>query len=93
MQTPLGCLLAIGILAAPLAATPDHAVTVNERLFGANATDYAVLRIEDDDQGSYYTFRVSTWLDEYSKESRGLGKTRSSSPNRFSTKQPCSRFI
>ena len=77
MKTPVLCLLAIGSLAAPLAATPDHAVTVSERLFGASATDYAILRTEDDNQCSYYSSRVCTWFDEYSKESRGLGKTRS----------------
>ncbi len=31
MKTPVLCLLAIGSLAAPLAATPDHAITVSER--------------------------------------------------------------
>lgn len=77
MKTPVFCLLAIVGLASPLSATPDHSVTVNERFFGANSTEYAVLRVEDDNQGSYYTSRVRTWLDEYSKESRGLGKIRS----------------
>lgn len=67
----------MGRLAAQLAASPDHAVTVSERFLGASATDYAVLRSEDDNQCSYYSSRVCTWLDEYSKESRGLGKTRS----------------
>ena len=68
MKTWLGCLV-VGFLAAGgLFATPDHAVDVKERFFGSNATDYAVLRTEDDNQASYYQHRVKTWLDEYSKE-------------------------
>lgn len=61
--------LAAGLLAeGGLFATPDHAVDVKERYFGSNATDYAILRTEDDNQSSYYQNRVTTWLDEYSKE-------------------------
>ncbi len=41
---------------------------VKEQFFGSNATDYAVLRSEDNNQASYYQNRVTTWLDEYSKD-------------------------
>ncbi len=77
MKARVFFLLSMGSFAVQLAASPDHTVTVSERLFGTSATDYAILRSEDDNQCSYYSSRVCTWLDEYSKESRGLRKTRS----------------
>lgn len=68
MKTLLGCLVTGFLAAGGLLATPDHAVDVKEQFFGSNTTDYAVLRTEDDNQASYYHNRVTTWLDEYSKE-------------------------
>ncbi len=68
MKALLGCLTAGFLAAGGLFATPDHAVDAKEQFFGSNETDYAVLRTEDDNQASYYHSRVTTWLDEYSKE-------------------------
>lgn len=77
MKTMLGCLAAGFLGAGDLFATPDHAVEVKEQFFGSNATDYAVLRTEDDNQASYYKSRVTTWLDEYSKEDTMREKVKS----------------
>ena len=66
-------LLAVGLLGA----TPDHSVVVDERFLGSNATEYALLRTETDNQGSYYISRAKTWLDEYSKEDSRREKRRS----------------
>lgn len=77
MKKLLGVLAAGFLAAGGLFATPDHAVVVREQFFGSNGTDYAVLRTEDDNQASYYKNRVTTWLDEYSKEDAGREKVKS----------------
>lgn len=62
-------LVCTGLLSAgSLCATPDHSVSVVERFFGSNQTSYALIRTENDNQGSYYSSREKTWLDEYAKE-------------------------
>lgn len=55
----------------PLSATPDHAVSVTERILGTSATGFALLRTESDNLGSYYSSRVTTWLDEIPKTPAG----------------------
>lgn len=69
--------LAWTCLAGSSFATPDHSITVDERFFGSNATEYAVVRTEVDNLCSYYQSRVTTWLDEYSKEDTQREKVRS----------------
>ena len=61
----------------PLLATPDHAVSVTERFLGSNATGFAVLRVETDNLGSYYSSRITTWLDEFPKTADGREKVKS----------------
>ena len=63
MKTPTLVLSALCSLFHPLAATPDHAVSVTERVLGSNPIGFAVLRTETDNLASYYSSRVTTWLD------------------------------
>lgn len=56
------------VMTVPSHATPDHSVSVAERFFGSNETGYALIRTQNDNQGSYYVSREQTWLDEYAKQ-------------------------
>lgn len=44
-------------------ATPDRSITTSEVFIGSNGDEYAVLRIESDNLGSYYNAHRKTWLD------------------------------
>ena len=77
MKIPILVLTAFCSVIHPLAATPDHAVSVSERVLGSNPTGFAVLRRQSDNLGSYYSSRVTTWLDEIPKTSDGREKTKS----------------
>ena len=77
MKFPTLILLAICSVIPPLAATPDHAVSVSERFLGSNPTGFSVIRVEIDNLGSYYSSRMTTWLDEISKTSDGREKMKS----------------
>lgn len=72
------CLLVVihGLI-HPLAATPDHSVSVTERVLGSNSTGFAVLRTEHDNMCSYYSSRVTTWLDEIPKTPNGREQMKS----------------
>ncbi len=52
-------------------ATPDQVVTIEEKLLGSNLAGYAVMRIETDNLGSYYSSRIKRYLVEYRKEGDG----------------------
>lgn len=57
------------VLAGPLAwATPPQVTNLDERLLGENGKEFSVLRIEDDNLGSYYQNRQKVSLVERSKE-------------------------
>ncbi len=77
MKTPTLVLSALCSLFHPLAATPDHAVSVTERVLGSNPIGFAVLRTETDNLASYYSSRVTTWLDEIPKTPEGREKAKS----------------
>jgi hypothetical protein len=77
MKTPILVLTALCNLIHPLAATPDHAVSVTERVLGSNPGGFAVLRTETDNLGSYDNSRVTTWLDEIPKTADGREKVKS----------------
>lgn len=77
MKTPTLVLTALCSLIHPLAATPDHAVSVTERVLGSNPAGFAGLRTETDNLGSYYSSRVTTWLDEIPKTPEGREKVKS----------------
>lgn len=77
MKIPTLVLTALCSLIHPLAATPDHAVSISERVLGSNPTGFAVLRRQTDNLGSYYSSRVTTWLDEIPKTSDGRDKVKS----------------
>ena len=47
--------------------TPDRSVAVTERIIGANATGFAILRTESDNRGSYYIVEEKRYLDVYEK--------------------------
>lgn len=67
----------LGLGLMPLQATPDRSVTVQERFLGTNADDYAILRTEVDNMGSYYREHRWVWLDEYPKEGGSAAEPRS----------------
>lgn len=71
MKTPTLVLIVWCNLIHPLFATPDHVVSVTERFLGSNATGFVVIRVENDNLGSYYSSRTTTWLDEIPKTSDG----------------------
>ncbi len=77
MKTPALVLTALCSLIHPLTATPDHAVSVTERVLGSNPGGFAVIRTETDNLGSYYSSRVTTWLDEIPKTPEGREKVKS----------------
>ncbi|MES2474137.1 MAG: hypothetical protein V4640_00055 [Verrucomicrobiota bacterium] len=77
MKTSTVVLFALFQMIHPLFATPDHAVSVTERFLGSNATEFAIIRVETDNLSSYYSSRVSTWLDEIPKTSEGREKMKS----------------
>lgn len=77
MKIRIFCLIVICCLTHPLVATPDHAVTVTERFLGSNPTGFAILRTESDNMCSYYSSRVTTWLDEIPKSFNGREKMQS----------------
>ena len=77
MNIPFLVLKVSCCLILPLAATPDHAVGVSEHFLGSNPTAFAVLRRQTDNLGSYYSSRVTTWLDEIPKTSDGRDKVKS----------------
>jgi len=56
-----------------LGATPDHVLGVTERLLGTSADGFAVLRVERDNQSSYYTSSEKHFLDIYEKKIREKG--------------------
>lgn len=56
-----------------LGATPDHVLEVSERLLGTSGDGFAFLRVEWDNQGSYYTFNEKHFLDIYEKKAREKG--------------------
>ena len=56
-----------------LGATPDHVLVVTERLLGTGAEGFAILRVERDNQGSYFSSREKHFLDTYKKKSREEG--------------------
>jgi len=58
---------------SPLGATPDHVLVVTERLLGTGAEGFAILRVERDNQGSYYSSNEKHFLDTYEKKSREEG--------------------
>ncbi len=70
-------LTALCSLMHPLAATPDHAVSVTERVLGSNPGGFALLRTQSDNLGSYHSSRVTTWLDEIPKTPEGREKVKS----------------
>lgn len=76
MMRFLGVQFVYCVLVSPLWATPDHSVEVCERFFGSNASGYAVLRVEEDNCGSYYKSETSTWLDEYPADDPSRSKAR-----------------
>lgn len=67
----------LGVGITPLPATPDRAVSIQERFLGANAVDYAILRTEVDNLGNYYSERRWVWLDEYPMEGGSAAEPRS----------------
>lgn len=71
MKLPRFVLIVLCCLPNALVATPDHAVSVTERFLGSNSTGFALLRTENDNMCSYYSSRVTTWLDEIPKTSDG----------------------
>jgi hypothetical protein len=77
MKTSTRVLTALCSLIHPLFATPDHAVSVTERFLGSNSTGFAVIRVEADNLGSYYSSRITTWLDEIPKTPDGREKAKS----------------
>ena len=50
-------------------ATPSRVVNVSERLIGSNSDEYAVIRTEIDNHGSYYISQEKQYLDVYKKTS------------------------
>jgi len=67
--------LALVILPIPmLLGTPDRSVEVVEEFLGSNETGFAILRSEYDNLGSYYSNRVSRYLDEYEKTPKEEGR-------------------
>ncbi|MCW1913905.1 hypothetical protein OJ996_09985 [Luteolibacter sp. GHJ8] len=61
-----GC-MAWGLWITGAGATPPDVVVIDERLLGANADNYAVLRSEFDNLGSYYNSNTKVFLEERSK--------------------------
>jgi hypothetical protein len=56
-----------------LGATPDHVLVVTERLLGTGTEGFAILRVERDNQGSYYSSGEKHFLDIYEKKAREEG--------------------
>lgn len=50
-----------------LAATPNRAVSVSEQPAGSNLTEFAILRTETDNLGSYFSYRRKTTIVEFTK--------------------------
>lgn len=48
-------------------ATPDPGKVISERFLGSNDENYAVLRTECENPGSYFETRTKVWLVEHSK--------------------------
>jgi hypothetical protein len=63
-------LLCVALL-GNLAATPSRAVSVSEEPAGSNPTQFAILRTETDNLGSYYSYRKKTTLEEFTKGAPG----------------------
>ena len=56
-----------------LGATPDQVLVVTERLLGTGIDGFAILRVERDNQGSYYSSGEKHFLDIYEKKAREEG--------------------
>jgi hypothetical protein len=58
-----------------LAATPDRTVSVSEQPAGSNPAEFAILRTETDNLGSYYSDRKKITLEEFTKDKSAEPRT------------------
>jgi hypothetical protein len=67
MKTAAHLLCAIVFAFPSLMATPDRNTTISESFLGSDSANFAVLRTERDNLGSYYKARTKVWLVEHPK--------------------------
>lgn len=72
----VGFAAAVCWLSAPVStASPNHRVTITERLLGTDGKTFSVIRTESDNRGSYYSTNTKVHLIERSADTQEAAKT------------------